>query len=699
MKTMQERDPRYDILFEPVRIGPLTARNRFYQVPHCNGMGYLRPKTLAAMRGMKAEGGWAVVCTEEVEIHPTSDNGSAAEGRLWDDEDIPALAAMTEAVHHHGALAGIELVHGGYSNANHYSRIPPIAPSVSTVNSYDPVQARAMNKSDIRNFRKWHRQAVLRALQAEFDLVYVYAGHNLTLLMHFLSRRFNQRSDEYGGSLENRVRLFREVLEETREVAGDRCAVAVRFAVDELLGPKGITSENEGREVIEMLAELPDLWDVNISDWENDSATSRFEKEGYQESYISFVKSLTSKPVVGVGRYTSPDAMVSLIQRGVVDMIGAARPSIADPFLPKKIEEGRLDEIRECIGCNICVAGDWLSVPMRCTQNPTMGEEWRRGWHPENIEPRKSRDGVLVVGAGPAGLECSVALGKRGYRVVLAEASEELGGRVSLESRLPGLSEWIRVRDHRLLLLEKMESVSIYQGSELSPSDIIEFSSEDSFGFSHVFIAAGSIWRKDGLGREHREPIPGLEQMEVMTPDDLMNGSPAEGKVVIFDDDHYYMGGILAEKLRLEGYEVLLVTPAPDISTWTHQTMEQGPIQARLLELGVELAPQKSLTSVHRGEVEVSCVFTGRLSRHACETLVLVTERLPRDGLYHDLTALGSELENAGIRTLECIGDCLAPGIIAAAVHSGHLAARGFESENNEEVPFLRERIAIRHSA
>ena len=437
---MPQRDPFYDILFEPLQIGPLKAKNRFYQVPHCNGMGYLRPKTLAAMRGIKAEGGWAVVCTEEVEIHATSDNGIAAEGRLWDDSDIPALTKMTEAVHEHDALAGIELVHGGFSNSNHYSRIPPIAPSMISVNNYDPVQARSMTKADIRDFRKWHRQAALRAKQADFDLIYVYAGHCLTLLMHFLSRRFNQRTDEYGGSMENRVRLFREVIEDTKDAVGDKCAVAVRFAVDELLGPKGITSENEGREVVEMLAELPDLWDVNISEWENDSATSRFEKEGFQETYIGFVKSLTSKPVVGVGRYTSPDKMVSLIKQGVMDMIGAARPSIADPFLPKKIEEGRLDEIRECIGCNICVAGDWLAVPMRCTQNPTMGEEWRRGWHPERIEPRKSNEGVLVVGGGPAGLECALALGNRGYRVILAESCEELGGRVSSESRLPGLA-------------------------------------------------------------------------------------------------------------------------------------------------------------------------------------------------------------------------------------------------------------------
>jgi len=692
---MNRRDPRYDILFEPVQIGPLTARNRFYQVPHCNGMGYMRPKTLAAMRGIKAEGGWAVVCTEEVEIHANSDNGSAAEGRLWDDGDIEALAKMTEAVHKYGALAGIELVHGGYSSANNYSRIPPLAPSAISVNSYDPVQARAMNKADIRDFRKWHRQAALRAKQAEFDLVYVYAGHSLTLLMHFLSRRFNHRTDEYGGSLENRVRLFREVLEETKDAVGHRCAVAVRFAVDELLGSKGITSENEGREVVEMLAEIPDLWDVNISEWENDSATSRFEKEGYQEPYIDFVKSLTTKPVVGVGRYTSPDTMVSLIKRGVMDMIGAARPSIADPFLPKKIEEGRVDEIRECIGCNICVAGDWLSVPMRCTQNPTMGEEWRRGWHPERIEPRESDDGILVVGGGPAGLECALALGKRGYRVILAEESEELGGRVSLESKLPGLAEWGRVRDHRVVMLEKLKNVTLYLGSSLSTEDILEFSADDKFGFSHVFLATGATWRRDGIARENREPIPGLEHVPVLTADDLMVGVSAHGKVVIFDDEHYYMGGVLAEKLRLDGHDVRLVTPAPDISTWTHNTMEQGHIQKKLLELGVELTPHHNLASVHPGAVELACVFTDRRVRHACDTLVLVTERLPNDDLYRAMRTDPAGIAKSGLKTIQCIGDCLAPGIIAAAIHSGHLVAREFEAAAPGEVPFLRERVML----
>ena len=199
--------------------------------------------------------------------------------------------------------------------------------------------------------------------------------------------------------------------------------------------------------------------------------------------------------MVGVGRFTSPDTMVSQIRRGVLDLIGAARPSIADPFLPKKIEEGRGDDIRECIGCNICVSGDMTITPIRCTQNPTMGEEWRKGWHPDRIAPKQSDKRVLVVGAGPAGLEAARALGQRGYEVHLAEAGRELGGRVSLESRLPGLAEWARVRDWRVTQLNKMANVAIYPDNRLTADDVIGFDADC------VVLATGCHWRRDGFGR------------------------------------------------------------------------------------------------------------------------------------------------------------------------------------------------------
>ncbi|MCX8954434.1 FAD-dependent oxidoreductase, partial [Ruegeria sp. NA] len=569
----------YALLFEPVQIGPVTARNRFYQVPHCTGMGHLRPRADAAVRGMKAEGGWAVVSNQETEIHPTSDLSPFPEGRLWDARDVPALRLMTDAVHAHGALAAIQLVHNGNHAQNLLTRAPVLAPSEMSVDTTQPKHAQAMDKADIRELRRWHRDAALRAKEAGFDIVYVYAGHNMTLAQHFMLAHMNQRSDEYGGSLENRVRLTRELLEDTHDAIGDSCAVAFRFAIDEMMGADGMQAAEEGRAVVELLADLPDLWDVNVADWSNDSATTRFQPEdGYQNAFLSHVKQITRKPVVGVGRLTSPDMMLSMVKKGIVDLIGAARPSIADPFIPKKIEEGRIDEIRECIGCNICVSSDNLGIPIRCTQNPTMGEEWRRGWHPEIIAPKKSEAEVLVIGGGPAGLECTMQLARRGYQVTLAEASAEFGGRVGRESRLPGLAAWSRVVEYRLNDLKQRANVQLFTDSKLEAGQVVEL------GIEHVFIATGSYWRADGVGRNTQRRLPTVTpDAKVLTPDDIMNGVlPQDGPVMIYDDDHIYLAGAIAEKLATAGYQVIFATPESLVSAYAVHTLEQFRIQARM---------------------------------------------------------------------------------------------------------------------
>ncbi len=669
----------YDVLFEPVRIGPVTARNRFYQVPHCDGAGHLRPRTHAAMRQVKAEGGWAVVSTQECEIHPSGDIAPSVEQRLWDDQDIPALALMTEALHEHGALAAVELVHNGQHAANLMSRAVPIAPSAISFDRYDPVQARAMDATDIADLRRWHKDAAKRAKRAGFDIIYVYAGHDMSILHHFMLDRYNQRDDDYGGALANRVRLTREILKDTLEVAAGDCAVAFRFATDELMGADGMEASGEGRDVVEMLADLPDLWDVNVSGWSNDSATARFEPvEGYQERFTSFVKQVTGKPVVGVGRFTSPDAMVSQIKRRVLDLIGAARPSIADPFLPNKIAEGRLEDIRECIGCNICVSGDNRDVVMRCTQNPTVGEEWRRGWHPERIEPKHSDDRVLVVGAGPAGLECALQLGKRGYPVLLAEASDRLGGRARREAALPGLASWARVADYRDGLLKQMGNVDIFFDSEMDVAAVREVDA------AHIFVATGATWRRDGIGRQNRKPLKDLDRLSIFTPDDLMAGRRPEGRVLIYDDDHYYMAGILAEQLRNDGIDVTLATPAADVSAWTHNTLEQHKIQSRLIDLGVEIVTGQALVGFDDGRANLTCVYSGGGREIACDSAVLVTERIS-SGAFANLSGATR------------IGDCNAPATIAHAVYAGHKAAREFQEDPAEVEAqlFRREMPAI----
>ncbi len=667
-----QTDPRHAVLFDPVRIGPVTAPNRFYQVPHCTGAADRAPSDVAAMREMEADGGWGVVCTENIEIGPDADISPYPALRFGADSDIPRQARMADLVHRHGALAGAELAHMGLYSANRTSRLVGIGPSSRLLNeAVEPVQARTMDLSDIRTRRRDHRAAALRAKAAGFDIVYVYASHNLSIASHFLARRFNDRGDIYGGPLENRARLLRELLEDTKEAVGDTCAVALRFAVEEFLGPEGLTHDGEGRDVVDLLADLPDLWDVNLSDWSNDSQTSRLSVEGYQEDYIRFVKQITGKPVVGVGRFTSPDAMASQITRRVLDLIGAAPPSIADPLLPLKIAEGRSDDIRECIGCNICPSCENSFVPIRCTQNPTMMEEGRNLWHPEVMAAKVSEDAVLIIGGGPAGLEAALSLGRRGHVVTLAEARDVMGGRVTLEAGLPGLSTWGRVRYYRLGQKAKLANAALHPASRMAVEDVL------SFGAARVVIATGAVWRKRPMGRDGGQVVL---KGPVLTPDDIMGGARPQGRVVVHDKEGGYLGNLLAEALALAGAEVAFVTHALTHAAFLALKLEQTRVLRRLTALGVRLVVGQDLAGWDRAVVRLVSVLGDEDLAFGADHLVLVADRVPQDGLALALLAQPAALALAGITSVDRIGDHLAPGLIAHAVYAGHRLAQGFQA-------------------
>ncbi|MEL7099847.1 MAG: FAD-dependent oxidoreductase [Pseudomonadota bacterium] len=675
------RDPRYDILFEPVQIGPVTAPNRFYSVPHATGHSPLMPNGSIAMREMKAEGGWGVVSMQVAEIDPSSDISNLPMERFWDDTDIKSHALMIERVKRHGAITACELAHTGIRARNMDTGTPVLGPSSQRIlKPQNPIQSKAMDKEDIRAFRASHRRAVGRAKQAGYDIVYVYAAHDAALVWHFLNPNYNKRTDEYGGSFENRLRLLREVLHDTMEEAAGEVAVAVRIPAHDFKSGSPLTYDNEARAVIEALAEVPDLWDVNVASWPRDSGTSRFDDEGHQEAYTNYVSQVTTKPVVGVGRYTSPDTMVRLIRSGDFHLIGAARPSIADPFLPKKIKEGRVDDIRECIGCNVCVSSDAYSVPLMCTQNPTISQEWRRGWHPEVVPKAPRRESTLIIGSGPAGLECALTLARAGHEVTVADRAPEFGGRVLRESGLRGLSAWGRVKDYRLYQLQQLGNVSLYAGSDISVGDVAEFEADN------IIVATGALWRDDGAGATEFDHVPGFAG-HALTPDDVMAGAAFDGPIVIYDDDHYYMGNVLAGHLAAQGHAVHLVCPLPSIAEWMGYTLESPRVIDKMIELGVQMSPNVTASRWSGSGLEVVRSDTGQtLPAIEAKHLIMVGARTPRDALF--LALKGTE----GLgHKVTAIGDCVAPGIIQAAVFSGHAEARRLIGDVPASGTFRRE--------
>ncbi len=687
------RDPKHDILFEPVRIGPKTLRNRFYQVPHCTGYGTEKPGSHARFRAVKAEGGWAAVNTEYAPVSADSDESPYVSARLWDEDDTRNLAVLCDEVHEHDSLAGIELTHSGGHAHTRQSRWPAIGPS-QLASDYDAIHVpKTMERSDFERVRRDWVWAARQARSAGFDIVYVYGGHTY-LLTQFLSPFYNHRTDEYGGSLENRARFWLEVLEDVREAVGDDCAIASRIGVDVTPG----LVVDEALEFIRLADHLVDLWDVNvgsIAEWSKDSGASRFFPEGWQLEWTGRVREATAKPIVGVGRLTSPDRMADIVRSGAWDLIGGARPSISDPFLPRKIEQGAYGEIRECIGCNICISKSEGGHHLGCTQNATAGEEYRRGWHPERFDEADNADrDVLVVGAGPAGMECAMVLGKRGFRRVhLVEAERDLGGWFRWVPQLPGLGEWARVVNWRRIQLEKLRNVEVVTGVRLSAQDVLEYGAE------LVILATGSHWATDGLNGLTHEPVAGADASmpHVLTPEQIMvEGMRPPGKrVLVWDGEGYFTAPGLAEKLAAEGYVVELATLHERIAPYCDETLEGVLLRQHLHRVGVSQRRGFVLAAVEPGRVTGTDEFGEPVELEA-DSVVLVTQRLSDDALYHELVADEEALDAAGIEAAYRIGDCVAPRIPADVIFDGHRLAREIDTENPAvPLPFRRERLVL----
>ena len=708
------RDPKHDILFEPIQIGPKTLRNRFYQVPHCIGAGSDKPGFQAAHRSVKAEGGWAGINTEYLSIHPEADDTHRLSARLWDEGDVRNLRAMTEYIHKYNSLAGVEMWYGGSHAPCMESRCTPRGPSQYASEFETMTYCREMDLDDIETVQGFYVAAARRARDAGFDIVYVYGAHSY-LPLQFLSPYYNKRKDKYGGSLENRARFWVETLEKVKQAVGDDCAIATRFAVDTLYGEAGVEVERDGIKFVEMADPFVDVWDVNIGDiaeWGEDAGPSRFYRQGHQIPWQKYIKEVSKKPVLGVGRFTDPEKMAEVIRAGHLDIIGAARPSISDPFLPQKIDEGRADDIRVCIGCNVCISRWEIGgPPMICTQNATSGEEYRRGWHPEKFPKAGSDDSILVVGAGPSGSECARVLMERGYTVHLADQGEKIGGSTNDIATLPGLGEWGYHRDYREVQLNKLvkknkDSQIALGVKPLTVDNCLEY------GADKIVIATGSSWNSDGTNALLHDPVQGIDASlpTHVTPEQIFAGSKEIGKkVVILNCDPYYMAPSLAQLLAEKGHEVTILTGV-GLGNYMEFTLEAPNMHRMLHELNVEVVGDVWASTAEANRIQTYPIFgdgyrreymgPGKLPRrenthfdwHEFDTLVLVTGRHSDCDLYDGLKARKDEWADNDIKGVYLIGDAWAPKLMADATFEGHRLAREIESDDPQHPkPYIRE--------
>jgi dimethylamine/trimethylamine dehydrogenase len=460
---------------------------------------------------------------------------------------------------------------------------------------------------------------------------------------------------------------------------------------------------------------LVDLWDVDVGDiaeWGEDAGPSRFYQQGHQVPWTRFVKQVAKKPVLGVGRFTDPEKMTEIVTKGIADIIGAARPSISDPWLPKKIEEGRYDDIRVCIGCNVCISRWEIGgPPMICTQNATAGEEYRRGWHPEKFPKRASEDSILVVGAGPSGSECARVLMERGYTVHLYDTAAKIGGHLNSVITLPGLGEWGYHRDYRELQINKLVKKNKQSQVALGQKPMTAEAAL-AYGAEKIVVATGSSWNTDGTNCLSHDPIPGADasKPDQLTPEQVLEGKKPIGKrVVILNADTYFMAPSLAEKLAVAGHEVTIVTGV-HLANYMHFTLEYPNMMRRMHELHIKEMHNAFGSKIEKGRLEVYDIFgdgskrtyrgKGSLPREAnksqrwveFDSLVLVTGRHSNCSLYTELKARQGEWEKNGVKDVYLIGDAEAPRLIADATFTGHRLAREIEeSKAQQPLPYKRE--------
>lgn len=645
----------FPYLFSPVRIGPVTIKNRVVFSAHLTNYAadHLPTPRHTLYYGERARGGAGLIITEEQSVHPT-DMAYEKLIEAYNPGVIPGYREITGEVHRHGGKIFAQLNHNGQQASGAFSRLPVWGPSSIPDPLFREVP-KAMEKTDIREVIRGFCLVAEHVLKGGFDGIEVQASHS-SLLRQFMSPLTNERTDEYGGSFENRMRFPVEVLRALRRVTGRRLALGIRLSGDELVNG-GLTLEDM-KKVASLLCEwkLVDFINTSIANFHNLYMVmgSMHVPPGYSTFISAGLKEVADVPVFTAGRINSPAQAERILASGQADLVCIARGQICDPEFVLKTLEGRQEEIRQCIACNqCCAARTGLNRDLGCLQNPAAGREEIFGWN-AFTKPSRSKK-VMVIGGGPAGLESAKEAARRGHQVTLYEREDRPGGQINLLTRLPNREEFSDVIRNQTMAMKRF-SVKIELGAEVTV-DLVEKEKPDA-----VIVATGSE-----AGPCH---LPGAHLPHVMTFYEVLAGREVPGeRVLVIDEIGFHQGTGTAEYLAGLHKQVIILTAGLYAGPDLMPTMDLPLWYRRALDQGIRMITDTIVRSIDQDNVTIMNHYSGRETvLEDISAVVLVSHPRPREEIYHLLKDKVPEIYR--------IGDCLAPRRVEHAIYDGFRIGR-----------------------
>ncbi len=651
-------------LFEPITLGNVQIRNRVVMTGHGTGMAkdYLPTEQHVAYYRERAIGGAGLIGMAFPQIHPTSQD-VPGEPRAWLPEIVPGLRRISDAVHEHGARIVMQLGHGGRQGHSTFTERALWGPS-NTPCPFNLEMPKEMESEDIEEIIEAHAIGARHAKQGGMDGVEIHSGYGGYLLASFLSPFSNHRTDEYGGSLENRMRIVLRVIDAVRAEVGPDYLVGMNLQGHDF-SPGGL-EVGDAQQIAAAVAATGkiDYLCVKAATYNeaHQNVPDMQHPKRIWESLAAAVKEVVDVPVIAVGRINDPLDAADILSLGHADMVAMTRQQIADPETVNKMKAGRLDEIRRCIGCNQgCIDRLFNVTHSSCVHNPAAGYELELGIG--TLVQATFRRRVVVIGAGPAGMKAAETAARQGHEVILIERRNRTGGQLRIAAKIEGRAEIGGVIDHLDVMIGK-HGVDLRLGWSPTADEILALDPD------HIIVATGSAPAADIVGNlaQGITHTPGLDQPHVLSVWDVLDeDKPVGHHVAIVDDGEGGWKGIgLALQLQADGHQVEFLTPLPYVGA------KLGPFSAnlavpRILKSGMSTHPFTTMTAVDGPTLRiVEKGATGTLE--GIDTVILA-------GWHRPVTELYFALKNRGV-TVERVGDAIASRTMMEAVHEGERAAR-----------------------